>query len=105
MQDVSPRTTLRRRSVSAVMAVLLVAAYVIMTISLLFVIRLYTVVKTGQKQRPGERGPVAVLVVAGSGNTLTSIRPSVVFLLCQITLTQTYSHRLTYVSVTCSGKL
>ncbi|XP_028288890.1 UDP-N-acetylglucosamine transferase subunit ALG14 [Parambassis ranga] len=55
------------------MAVLLVAAYVFITISLLFVIRLYTVVKTGQKHRPGDRGPVAVLVVAGSGGHTTEI--------------------------------
>lgn len=50
------------------MALLLEGVLFLLLISLLFIIRLYIVVKTGPKRQPGTRGPVAVLVVAGSGN-------------------------------------
>ncbi|XP_071756278.1 UDP-N-acetylglucosamine transferase subunit ALG14 [Centroberyx gerrardi] len=39
----------------------------------LFVIRLYVVVTTGSKCKPGAKGPVTVLVVAGSGGHTTEI--------------------------------
>lgn len=44
------------------------AALGFLIIGLLFIIRLYVVVKTGPKYKPGTKGAVAVLVVAGSGN-------------------------------------
>ncbi|XP_038579584.1 UDP-N-acetylglucosamine transferase subunit ALG14 homolog isoform X2 [Micropterus salmoides] len=45
----------------------------ILLVCLLFVIRLYVVVKTGPNCRHGTKGPVAVLVVAGSGGHTTEI--------------------------------
>lgn len=52
----------------AVMAFLEGAVYAAGFICLLFIIRLYYIVKTGSSYKPGAKGPVAVLVVAGSGN-------------------------------------
>lgn len=50
------------------MVFLIGAAVGALLICLLFIIRLYVVVKNGPKYKPGSKGPVAVLVVAGSGN-------------------------------------
>lgn len=50
------------------MALLLEGVLFLLFIGLLFIIRLYIVIKTGPKRQPGTRDPVAVLVVAGSGN-------------------------------------
>ncbi|XP_071341654.1 UDP-N-acetylglucosamine transferase subunit ALG14 isoform X1 [Trachinotus anak] len=47
------------------------AVSAILLICFLFIIRLYVVVKTGSKFKPGSKGPVAVLVVAGSGNIIS----------------------------------
>ncbi|XP_031163655.1 UDP-N-acetylglucosamine transferase subunit ALG14 homolog isoform X2 [Sander lucioperca] len=55
------------------MAVLEGAVFAILLTCLLFIIRLYIVVKTGPNYKPGTKGPVAVLVVAGSGGHTTEI--------------------------------
>ncbi|XP_078136869.1 UDP-N-acetylglucosamine transferase subunit ALG14 isoform X1 [Sander vitreus] len=55
------------------MAVLEGALFAILLTCLLFIIRLYIVVKTGPNYKPGTKGPVAVLVVAGSGGHTTEI--------------------------------
>ncbi|XP_034717818.1 UDP-N-acetylglucosamine transferase subunit ALG14 homolog isoform X1 [Etheostoma cragini] len=55
------------------MAVLVAAVFAIVLTCLLFIIRLYIVVKTGPNCKPGSKGPVAVLVVAGSGGHTTEI--------------------------------
>ncbi|XP_071341656.1 UDP-N-acetylglucosamine transferase subunit ALG14 isoform X2 [Trachinotus anak] len=49
------------------------AVSAILLICFLFIIRLYVVVKTGSKFKPGSKGPVAVLVVAGSGGHTAEI--------------------------------
>lgn len=54
------------------MALLLEGVLFLLLVGLFFIIRLYIVVKTGPKQQPGTRGPVAVVVVAGSGNVNNS---------------------------------
>lgn len=43
------------------------AALVLLFVCLFFIFRFYIVVKTGLSHRPGTKGPVSVLVVAGSG--------------------------------------
>lgn len=40
----------------------------VLLLCLFFIIRLYIVVKTGANYKPGSKGRVSVLVVAGSGN-------------------------------------
>nr|XP_020464631.1 UDP-N-acetylglucosamine transferase subunit ALG14 homolog [Monopterus albus] len=55
------------------MAVLLGAVFAVVFICLLFFIRLYIVVKTGAKYKPGNKGQIAVLVVAGSGGHTTEV--------------------------------
>ncbi|XP_068565567.1 UDP-N-acetylglucosamine transferase subunit ALG14 [Cebidichthys violaceus] len=55
------------------MACLLGAVFAVLLLCLLFLIRLYHVVKTGSSYKPGTRGPVAVLVVAGSGGHTTEV--------------------------------
>ncbi|XP_070784555.1 UDP-N-acetylglucosamine transferase subunit ALG14 [Enoplosus armatus] len=55
------------------MAFLLTLGAVFAVICLLFIIRLYIVVTTGSNYQPGTKGPVAVLVVAGSGGHTTEI--------------------------------
>ncbi|XP_041670286.1 UDP-N-acetylglucosamine transferase subunit ALG14 homolog [Cheilinus undulatus] len=45
----------------------------ILFIIFLFIIRLYSVVKNGSKYHPGAKGPVTVLVVAGSGGHTSEI--------------------------------
>ncbi|XP_078018910.1 UDP-N-acetylglucosamine transferase subunit ALG14 isoform X2 [Epinephelus lanceolatus] len=40
---------------------------------LLLIIRLFTVVKTGSNYKPGAKGPVSVVVVAGSGGHTTEV--------------------------------
>ncbi|XP_028425651.1 UDP-N-acetylglucosamine transferase subunit ALG14 isoform X2 [Perca flavescens] len=55
------------------MAVLEGAVFAILLTCLLVIIRLYIVVKTGPNYKPGAKGPVAVLVVAGSGGHTTEI--------------------------------
>ncbi|KAA8580500.1 UDP-N-acetylglucosamine transferase subunit ALG14 isoform X1 [Etheostoma spectabile] len=55
------------------MAVLVAAVFATLLTCLLFIIRLYIVVKTGPNYKPGTKGPVAVLVVAGSGGHTTEI--------------------------------
>nr|XP_019956970.1 PREDICTED: UDP-N-acetylglucosamine transferase subunit ALG14 homolog [Paralichthys olivaceus] len=49
------------------------AAFAVLLICLCFMIRLYLVVKTGSELKPGSKGPIAVLVVAGSGGHTTEI--------------------------------
>lgn len=41
----------------------------VLLLCLVFIIRLYIVVKTGANCKPGSKGRVTVLVVAGSGNS------------------------------------
>lgn len=55
------------RATVVVMAFLLGAVFALLLLCLLFIIRLYVVVKAGSSYKPGTRGPVSVLVVAGSG--------------------------------------
>ncbi|TNN61174.1 UDP-N-acetylglucosamine transferase subunit ALG14 [Liparis tanakae] len=55
------------------MAFLFGAVFTLILICLLFIIRLYVVVKTGSRYKPGARGPVSVLVVAGSGGHTTEM--------------------------------
>ncbi|XP_044032419.1 UDP-N-acetylglucosamine transferase subunit ALG14 homolog isoform X1 [Siniperca chuatsi] len=55
------------------MAFLEGAVFAVLFICLLFVIRLYIVVTTGSTHQPGIKGPVAVLVVAGSGGHTAEI--------------------------------
>ncbi|XP_056289939.1 UDP-N-acetylglucosamine transferase subunit ALG14 homolog isoform X2 [Pseudoliparis swirei] len=55
------------------MAFLLGAVFALLLLCLLFIIRLYVVVKAGSSYKPGTRGPVSVLVVAGSGGHTTEI--------------------------------
>lgn len=50
------------------MAVLVGASLVVLLTCLLFLIRLYIVLKSGPNYKPGTKGSVAVLIVAGSGN-------------------------------------
>lgn len=52
----------------AVMPVLEAAVFAVVVLFLLFILRLYVVVKTGAKYKPGAKGAVSVLVVAGSGS-------------------------------------
>uniref|UniRef100_A0A3Q2Z9E3 UDP-N-acetylglucosamine transferase subunit ALG14 n=2 Tax=Kryptolebias marmoratus TaxID=37003 RepID=A0A3Q2Z9E3_KRYMA len=49
------------------------AAFVFLFICLFFIFRFYIVVKTGRNHRPGTKGPVSVLVVAGSGGHTSEI--------------------------------
>ncbi|CAK6973274.1 UDP-N-acetylglucosamine transferase subunit ALG14 homolog [Scomber scombrus] len=55
------------------MTVLLGTVVAVVLISVLFIIRLFIVVKTGWKHKAGSRGSVAALVVAGSGGHTTEI--------------------------------
>ncbi|XP_053198493.1 UDP-N-acetylglucosamine transferase subunit ALG14 homolog [Scomber japonicus] len=55
------------------MTFLLGAVVAVVLISLLFIIRLLIVVKTGWKHKAGSRGSVSALVVAGSGGHTTEI--------------------------------
>ncbi|XP_068438268.1 UDP-N-acetylglucosamine transferase subunit ALG14 [Clinocottus analis] len=55
------------------MAFLVGAVLALLLLCLSFIIRLYYVVKTGSSYKPGTGGPVAVLVVAGSGGHTTEI--------------------------------
>ncbi|KAK2859285.1 hypothetical protein Q5P01_003905 [Channa striata] len=55
------------------MAFLMGAVFAVLLIGLLFLVRLYVVLKTGSQYKPGSRGPIAVLVVAGSGGHTTEI--------------------------------
>ncbi|XP_031731867.1 UDP-N-acetylglucosamine transferase subunit ALG14 [Anarrhichthys ocellatus] len=55
------------------MACLVGAVFAVLLLCLLFIIRLYYVVKTGSSYKPGTRGPVVVLVVAGSGGHTTEV--------------------------------
>lgn len=65
------------------MTFLLGAVVAVLLICLLFMIRLLIVVKTGSKHKPGSKGPVAALVVAGSGNvSLTNTLLVVLAVLC-----------------------
>lgn len=50
------------------MAFLVAAVLAILLVCLLFIARLYVVVKTGSNYQPGTKRSVTVLVVAGSGN-------------------------------------
>ncbi|XP_068160172.1 UDP-N-acetylglucosamine transferase subunit ALG14 isoform X2 [Antennarius striatus] len=47
--------------------------YVIALVCLVCIIRLYTVVKSGSRHLPGKKGPVSVVVVAGSGGHTSEI--------------------------------
>ncbi|KAM7370246.1 hypothetical protein PAMP_011517 [Pampus punctatissimus] len=49
------------------------AVVAVLLICFLFIIRLHIVVKTGSNHKPGAEGPVAALVVAGSGGHTTEI--------------------------------
>nr|ACQ58824.1 UDP-N-acetylglucosamine transferase subunit ALG14 homolog [Anoplopoma fimbria] len=55
------------------MAFLVGAAFAVLLICALVIVRLYHVVNTGSSYKPGTKGPVAVLVVAGSGGHTTEI--------------------------------
>ncbi|XP_034416368.1 UDP-N-acetylglucosamine transferase subunit ALG14 homolog [Cyclopterus lumpus] len=55
------------------MAFLVGVVFALLLLCLSFIIRLYHVVKTGSSYKPGTRGPVAVLIVAGSGGHTTEI--------------------------------
>ncbi|KAM9337066.1 UDP-N-acetylglucosamine transferase subunit ALG14 [Symphorus nematophorus] len=55
------------------MAFLLGAVFAVLLICLLFIIRLYVVVKTGPKYQPGTKGSVSILVVVGSGGHTSEI--------------------------------
>ncbi|XP_035517382.1 UDP-N-acetylglucosamine transferase subunit ALG14 homolog [Morone saxatilis] len=55
------------------MAFLVEVVFAVLILCLLIIIRLYIVVKTGSKYQPGAKGPVAVLVVAGSGGHTSEI--------------------------------
>ncbi|XP_022069120.1 UDP-N-acetylglucosamine transferase subunit ALG14 homolog [Acanthochromis polyacanthus] len=55
------------------MTFVLGAVFAGLLLCFIFIIRLYAVVKTGHKSKPGAKGPVAVLVVAGSGGHTTEI--------------------------------
>uniref|UniRef100_A0A3P8SS26 UDP-N-acetylglucosamine transferase subunit ALG14 n=1 Tax=Amphiprion percula TaxID=161767 RepID=A0A3P8SS26_AMPPE len=55
------------------MTFVLGAVFAGLLLCLVFIIRLYVVVKTGRRSKPGAKGPVAVLVVAGSGGHTTEI--------------------------------
>ncbi|XP_072234928.1 UDP-N-acetylglucosamine transferase subunit ALG14 isoform X2 [Leuresthes tenuis] len=55
------------------MALLVAALFAVLFLCLLLIIRLCVVVKTGPNYQPGTKGPVAVLVVAGSGGHTTEI--------------------------------
>lgn len=69
------------------------AAFSVLIISLLFIIRLYVVVKTGPKYKPGTKGPVAVLVVAGSGNIVLHVPRNKLF--SALKLKRSYFHETT----------
>ncbi|XP_023276314.1 UDP-N-acetylglucosamine transferase subunit ALG14 homolog [Seriola lalandi dorsalis] len=49
------------------------AVLALLLLCVLFIIRVFVVVKTGSQFKPGTRGPVSVLVVAGSGGHTTEI--------------------------------
>ncbi|XP_062235299.1 UDP-N-acetylglucosamine transferase subunit ALG14 homolog [Platichthys flesus] len=49
------------------------AAFAILLICVFLILRLYIVVKSGSKLKHGSKGPIAVLVVAGSGGHTTEI--------------------------------
>ncbi|KAM8730904.1 UDP-N-acetylglucosamine transferase subunit ALG14 [Acanthopagrus schlegelii] len=55
------------------MAVLVGAVLVVLLTCLLFLIRLYIVLKSGPNYKPGTKGSVAVLIVAGSGGHTSEI--------------------------------
>ncbi|XP_073344537.1 UDP-N-acetylglucosamine transferase subunit ALG14 [Pagrus major] len=55
------------------MAFLVGAVLVVLLTCLLFLIRLYIVVKSGSNYKPGTKGSVAVLIVAGSGGHTSEI--------------------------------
>nr|XP_046227471.1 UDP-N-acetylglucosamine transferase subunit ALG14 homolog [Scatophagus argus] len=55
------------------MAFVVLAALAILFTCILFIIRLYIVVKTGSNYQPGAKGSISVLVVAGSGGHTTEI--------------------------------
>ncbi|XP_070709227.1 UDP-N-acetylglucosamine transferase subunit ALG14 [Pempheris klunzingeri] len=55
------------------MAVLVAVVLAVLFPCLLFITRLYIVLKTGSKYKPGAKGRVAVLVVAGSGGHTSEI--------------------------------
>ncbi|XP_022622504.1 UDP-N-acetylglucosamine transferase subunit ALG14 homolog isoform X2 [Seriola dumerili] len=49
------------------------AVLALLLLCVLFIIRVFVVVKTGSQFKPGTRGPVSVLVVVGSGGHTTEI--------------------------------
>uniref|UniRef100_A0AAQ5Z998 UDP-N-acetylglucosamine transferase subunit ALG14 n=1 Tax=Amphiprion ocellaris TaxID=80972 RepID=A0AAQ5Z998_AMPOC len=55
------------------MTFVLEAVFAGLLLCVVFIIRLYVVVKTGRRSKSGTKGPVAVLVVAGSGGHTTEI--------------------------------
>ncbi|XP_036935465.1 UDP-N-acetylglucosamine transferase subunit ALG14 homolog isoform X1 [Acanthopagrus latus] len=55
------------------MAVLVGAVLAVLLTCLLFLIRLYIVLKSGPNYKPGTKGSVAVLIVAGSGGHTSEI--------------------------------
>ena len=66
------------RASVAVMALLMEVVLSVLVVVLLLIIRIYVVVKAGSECRPGTKGSVAVLAVAGSGdvnNTDTCASP------------------------------
>lgn len=58
-----------RQAAVAVTMLLLGFTSAVLLLCLVFIIRLYIVVKTGANCKPGSKGRVTVLVVAGSGNS------------------------------------
>lgn len=56
------------------MAFPLGAVFFVLLTGLLFIVRLFIVVKTGSKCQPGTKGSVAILVIAGSGNVHNLLR-------------------------------
>ncbi|XP_037612439.1 UDP-N-acetylglucosamine transferase subunit ALG14 homolog [Sebastes umbrosus] len=55
------------------MAVLVAAVFTVLCVVCVFIVRLYHVVRTGSSYKPGTKGPVSVVVVAGSGGHTTEI--------------------------------
>ncbi|XP_059183016.1 UDP-N-acetylglucosamine transferase subunit ALG14 homolog [Centropristis striata] len=55
------------------MALLLAAVFAVLILCLLFIFRLFTTVKAGPSYKPGAKGPLVVLIVAGSGGHTTEI--------------------------------
>ncbi|XP_074478163.1 UDP-N-acetylglucosamine transferase subunit ALG14 [Sebastes fasciatus] len=55
------------------MAVLVAAVFAVLCVVCVFIVRLYHVVRTGSSYKPGTKGPVSVVVVAGSGGHTTEI--------------------------------